>query len=898
MGREPFPSLILCDRRPNGSPIGQNVRLTADILAVMMPAKPASAPPTAPLTPFREHIMLRLAPSLLIVGLAVSLSHAQPVYLTLPATEIPFTEGDRAGLEGWWSPQHVWAAIDGPGEVYFRTQHFRANTGDRMPPELLLALPQAREVSGTLFMLAPGDEPGRQLKFVIPADRFVSDDDARQRFQLGKAIYYELLHAQQLPGSAWFRHQADQAMQEVPAEQRPIRNAPRNEWMIQSEEDSTLALFTGGRAVAENLALDRALPTPKDEDATVPLDSLRGITAPDFDFKLLLGDAAPELDPLASLIPHDQHAIFFPSVPAFEATMAAVQQQLLPVMQWTEQGSDSGEVLDRYRRQLLEGMPLDQVTQIAITGSDPYFRTGTDVAILLASPDVHALAAKIVAADESVHVATAGDVVILTNSKAQLSRIEHTHAGELPALATLDEYRFFRQRYVRADDETALLVLSDATIRRWCGPRWRIASARRTRAMAQLAERQALQMTEADPQPVTDEHWGTLAYVKPIVEMAFDKVTPAEAAAYNRWRDGYERGWRQAFDPIALRLKLSEGRVQTDLTVMPLIAGSEYQQMIDLTGEARIAPGVGDPHANTLLHFVMALDRKARQMEGWGQMARSMLQLDIDPWAWMAQTVGIYVERDPVWQEMAEAGANNEDLWGRNLNRLPVALHADVKSAVRLVAFLAGVRTFIEQSAPGMVQFQARSHQEQGYVEVTVRDVGLGGVEPRIYYLATGKALVVSLSEDLIKRAIERHAKPDKDAAASPWLGEHAGLTVEGDALKWIARGSRDAMRELAQQQAWAALPILNEWRRLRPDDNPVQLHQRLWHQTLGQPDDYRWNHDWQTMESVAWGHPGQPRTPENPPTVDLLRSLQQGKLGVTFENQGLRAKADLQLRP
>jgi hypothetical protein len=857
----------------------------------------ASASPTAPLTPFREHIMLRLAALVMILSFAVSLSHAQQVYLTLPVAEIPFTEGDRAGLEGWWSPHQVWAAIDGPGEAYFRADHFRIDTGDRMPSELILTLPQAREVSGTLFMSARGEEASRPLKFVIPADRFTSDDDARQRFHQGKAIYYEQLHAQQLPGSAWFRHQADVAMQQVPPEQRPARNAPRNEWMVQSEEDRTLALFTGGRAVAENLALDRALPTPRDEDATVPLDSLRGITAPDFDFKPLLDDQAPEFDPLASLIPHDQHAIFFPSVAAFEATMAAVQLQLLPVMQWTEQGSDGRSVLEGYRLQLLNGVPMEQVREIAVTGSDPYFRTGTDIALLLHTDHPQQLADAIASAHTGIQGKVVGDAVVVTNSPAQLKRLQAVVAGYVAPLASLDEFRFFRQRYTRGGDETALLVISDATIRRWCGPKWRIASARRTRALAQLAERQALQMTEANPQPVIDEQWGTLAHLKPIVEMDFDKVTPAEAAAYNRWRDGYERGWRQAFDPIALQLKLSEGRVQTDLTVMPLIAGSEYQQMIDLAGEAKVGPRAGDPHENTLLHFVMAIDPKARQMEGWGQMARSMLQLEIDPWAWMDQSISLYMERDPVWQELAEAGANNEDAWGRHLNRLPVALHVDVKSAMRLVAFLAGVRTFIEQSAPGMVQFQARSHQEQGYVEVTVRDVGIDNVEPRLYYLATGKALVVSLSEDLIKRAIERHAQPDKHAGASPWLGEHAGLTVEGDALKWIARGSRDAMRELAQQQAWAALPILNEWRRLRPDDNPVQLHQRVWHQTLGQPDDYRWNEDWQTMESVAWGHPGQPRTPENPPTLDLLGSLQQGKLGVTFENQGLRAKADLSLQ-
>src|SRR5690606_13448613 len=89
----------------------------------------------------------------------------------------------------------------------------------------------------------------------------------------------------------------------------------------------------------------------------------------------------------------------------------------------------------------------------------------------------------------SSHVARLGDVVVVTNSTAQLARLAAVWRGEAPALASLDEYRFFRDRHPRgAADETALLVLSDATIRRWCGPRWRIGASRRLRAAALLAE--------------------------------------------------------------------------------------------------------------------------------------------------------------------------------------------------------------------------------------------------------------------------------------------------------------------------------------------------------------------------------------------------------------------------
>ena len=44
--------------------------------------------------------------------------------------------------------------------------------------------------------------------------------------------------------------------------------------------------------------------------------------------------------------------------------------------------------------------------------------------------------------------------------------------------------------------------------------------------------------------------------------------------------DGYQTNLRWAFDPIALRLSISNDRLASDVTVMPLIAGSEYGQLL------------------------------------------------------------------------------------------------------------------------------------------------------------------------------------------------------------------------------------------------------------------------------------------------------------------------------
>jgi len=93
------------------------------------------------------------------------------------------------------------------------------------------------------------------------------------------------------------------------------------------------------------------------------------------------------------------------------------------------------------------------------------------------------------------------------------------------------------------------------------------------------------------------------------------------------------------------------------------------------------------------------------------------------------------------------------------------------------------------------------------------------------------------------------------------------------------------------QTQAWNNLPILNEWHTLYPDQDPVDVHEQIWNERLICPGGgkYIWNDEWKTMESTIYGHPGVPKLgPGVPPELFKFRF---GNLGVTFEEQGLRAR-------
>jgi hypothetical protein len=155
----------------------------------------------------------------------------------------------------------------------------------------------------------------------------------------------------------------------------------------------------------------------------------------------------------------------------------------------------------------------------------------------------------------------------------------------------------------------------------------------------------------------------------------------------------------------------------------------------------------------------------------------------------------------------------------------------------------------------------------------------------------------VSVNEDVLKRAIDRQSnattRPSTQAAEA-WLGGNIGVHLGHQIIEVLESFSRDEAATEAQSQAWAGIPILNEWKRLFPDKDPVEVHHRLFQARLldGAGGKYVWNDRWQTMESTIYGHPGEPK--QGPSLMAVLRRF-SGDLGLTFENSGLRARAQIE---
>jgi hypothetical protein len=876
----------------------------------------------------------------------------------------------------WW-PVHYQVArhyqpyivLEGSGEAYVTGNDGYNVTGQTT--NVAIRAPEGQPVKGTLYWPRRAEtDPARDelvsLKFEVPTTAAAATN--LPHFLRAKAQHYQRLADANLPGGAWFRHQIELTRRELGIQRDDPTNATQRPFFPgrESNLEQTYALVSGGRALSENLQLDRILPAAAAGVPTVDVDEITGITVREYQWKV--DDLQPDLDPLAKLIPDDQHVLLFPSFAALVELADYADKFGTPILNLAQPRSESARSRERYEQQLgisltaaARALGPQLVSSVAMTGSDPYFRTGTDVAVLFQSPQAGVLkpllesqirlSSKSVADAAAVngtvasveysglrspdrevctYVAAIGDVVVVTNSLEQLAAISAVGEGGRGALAALPEFKFFRDRYRRDEAETALLLISDKTIRRWCGPKWRIATARRTQAVAVMADLQAanfdrLVSGQVAPGPVYSDRWqhlvgelqlapagissadyGSLEFQTPIVELDVRRVTENEKQMYERWRDGYQSNWSNFFDPIAVRFVVDDGHLAADLTVMPLIAGSEYNEMIRVSKGAAIKPDSGDPHEGALVHFAMAINRQSEMVRrNVNLLSMFAPQVRVDPLSWIGETVAVYAEDDPVWQELAKAA--DDEFVLQNFHRFPVALYVEVQSGLRLTAFLAGVRAFVEQTAPGMTVWESKEHAGQPYVKVSPSARARQNEpdlpeEAGLYYSAGGDRLLVTINEGLLHRALDRYAQRDEAKAdgqlnerdGPAWLGDNVCLQVDRRVLEFFDFAFTEQYQRVMQNLAWNNLPILNEWKRRYPGQDPVALHEKFWQTRLVAPGggEYVWNDEWQTMESTLYGHPAQPKV--GPAFPEALMELARGNFGLTFEEDGLRTRVDL----
>jgi hypothetical protein len=777
------------------------------------------------------------------------------------------------------------------------------------------------------------------------------------------------------PGAAWFRHRLQQvstpeskqlAMLWKSNGSKPVPRASSYEpnWentpaldftsllrdptqLQRNRGDDYSELLSGGRAISENLQLDRQLNIRNADARTVPIAEIRGVTVREYDWQPQIRALRPDLDPLAAFIPADQHAVYFPSAAAAVAAMEELDRTGLAVFNLaTTRGTDD-RLVDRYRRQLGilsvelgKLLPPTMVSGIAVTGSDLYYDTGTDVAVLFACEQPE-MVAKLLTASWPILKASSRDAlesretiadsvcrtlktpdrtlcaivaelpgaVLLTNSPAQVRRIADVRSGKLRSMSELPEYVYFRDRYRRGETgETGFALLTDAAIRRWCGPKWRIAHHRRLLTGSLLAAAHATHLSEmqsiSEPRTVDDPRLGPITvstrgvfnpalgsrlFQTPIAEVDLERVTKSEAQGYEQWRDSYQQNWSQFFDPIAVRFTVKPDRFGLDMTVMPLIERTRYKELLALSTGAKLPPNAGEPHPEALAHFVLGFNRNSeefqksvREFEGFvtGQDPNASIR------SWIGDWMAVYADEDPLWDEFIKNGKGELNFWSQRGYQIPMALAVHVLDSAKHAYFLKTIR-------PMLGNGDAHSYRGVDYTSSSPIPV------LKLYSVSLPDMWIVTPNERVLKRAIDRHFdRKEGKAATSPrfsWIGDSMAFTAKPDAMRYFGEFWSGSGNWQLRSASWANIPILNEWHNLNPNVDPVEFHEKWWGERLMCPagGKYVWNATDGTMESTVLGHPRRPK--EMGPIISpLLKSLRDVQMGVTFQMDGLRARVEV----
>lgn len=803
----------------------------------------------------------------------------------------------------------------------------------------------------------------------------VRQKEAKAHYLQIKISHYQRLQNLRGPGTAWYRHQIQETRKHLDAiPDRQNYNLSLNGRTSRAPNvtnmTSTYNLVSGGRAVSENLQLDRdlrvtAFRTNKEEDLerSVDVSSIEGITIEEIDWENRIDPDKPVTPSLlAKCTPHDQYFLHFETFQQLVDLIDNSLDQGTPLLRLLEPRSENAQTLEKYQDQL--AMSLDDlvrkfgpelINSVAITGTDPYFRTGTDLTILIHANEALSLhttlklrrkqieltapqkpkASKgkisnvsyelLSTPDNSIrsYLVRYKDVVIVTNSENQIQKIlsilkkpafgrqgkEESHQS----IADLQEYTWFRQRYT-ANDQPFFLI-TDAAIRQWCSPKWRIGNSRRTQAAAILAEIQARSI--ADQEELSPPEWlgaientsagpqssiyGNLAFLTPISELEIEKVTPQEQRAYNNFRNRYQNRWRNFFDPIGGTLSIMPDQVQVDLTVLPLIAQSEYNESREITGDVKFESTAASPSPDSLLHGIIALDMQGQTMRRTGSfLSRTSPTIGTNALGWLGKHASIQLMESDFWGDLADfikTGEDPEDFLEANIHRFPALAKLDVNNPFLMTTFLGTFRAFLDQTSPGMLVWDNLTHKDQTFVRIGLSEKTKKGMrdtspwkEIALYYRVQPTLLTVSLREDLIKQSIDQ--KEDEEVQEKhKWLGGSMGFQVNGKSISTLQSLTGENLVQTLQSRSWSNLHILNEWRREKSQQDAVGFHKAKWHTILTCPGGgtYQWNKKFQTYESTVFGCPAKPGKPEN--TQAFFSDLEHLSFGITFEDDGLRAR-------
>ncbi len=409
----------------------------------------------------------------------------------------------------------------------------------------------------------------------------------------------------------------------------------------------------------------------------------------------------------------------------------------------------------------------------------------------------------------SLYRAAFDDYVVYANSGAGLRRILDTRAGKLKALADSLDFQYMRTIF-RFDEKDAdgFVFLSDPFIRQLVGPAGKIKEKRRLEALAslhmlhegalyhawltgkppahhdELVSFAGLRPEETptpqgraitwDPetQEAVSDAYNTIHFATPLVELPIDKVTPQEAQAYQRFRMEYLGLWRQYFDPIGMRIAVTDKQIKLDTYILPLVQNSQYNELRRIAGGGTVSLDPSRISPITLGQFVMHLSPNVGVRSGLlqqmgahsGEPIMDLFTAALDP---VGNWFLLRVDESPVYARLA-AMLDREDRMdevdeeeiARLVFQLPVAIGIDMRNPISFGAALATLRLSVLKALPDALTWEPLPEPYKGVsiVRIAATETGLRQLPiaprrpgrkpflPAIYYATIDGAFYLTLN--------------------------------------------------------------------------------------------------------------------------------------------------------
>lgn len=404
-----------------------------------------------------------------------------------------------------------------------------------------------------------------------------------------------------------------------------------------------------------------------------------------------------------------------------------------------------------------------------------------------------------------------GDLLILSNSRGAIRHILGAIDGKVPTLADSGDFQYLRTRYpfdVKAED--GFVFISDAFVANAISPRTKILAGRRVHAQADLQAvqygilmfgwfegRQPIEIGEVinagyltkdylkhpDQKPITvdargaQSAWGRVRLMTPLRDLDLGKVSTSEKQAYDFFKSTYQNYWRAMIDPIGAQIRHSDdGSLSVDARMLPIINASDYNELRELVGEARLVTD----HAYPGLHWFAAIGQNAKLRRDLDSLGKDFLggRFELN---WLGDWVAAGVMDRSGLQDFGIALSNTSRINQAELiRRFPVYLLVHLRNPAALGAVLTALKTMTSDSAPGMLDWgQVEPYKEQPIVRVGTTESSrsmTGGEDLGLLYTTVNDVFIVAFERTTLEIQIDavmsgRYAKaapkPDKNLSVT-----------------------------------------------------------------------------------------------------------------------------------